>query len=147
MKKEKPERKKPKKAIEDSGISYEIRQRPRIVEGKYVGDEDYVYKTVKIPTIEGLAYSLGVHKDTVYQWEKEYSSFSDVTSELRAKQGDLLLKHGLSGEYNPVITKLMLDKHGYNERQELTGAEGVPLVPKTLTDEEKEKLLSLLGKK
>src|SRR5678809_369422 len=58
---------------------------------------------VKLPTIEGLALYLGIHKDTIYEWEKEYDEFSDVTNVLRAKQADRLINMGLSGDYNPLI--------------------------------------------
>ena len=79
---------------------------------------------VKLPTIEGLALYLGIHKDTIYEWEKEYDEFSDVTNVLRAKQADRLINMGLSGDYNPLIAKVLLSKHGYKEGidNEVSGA-------------------------
>lgn len=70
---------------------------------------------VKLPTIEGLALYLKIHKDTVYAWEKEHEEFSDVISELRQKQAEALINNGLSGDYNPTIAKVLLSKHGYKE--------------------------------
>lgn len=75
--------------------------------------------TVRLPTIEGLAYYLKVHKDTVYTWRREHPEFSDLIEELLAKQVDALINNGLAGTYNPTIAKVLLAKHGYAERQEL----------------------------
>lgn len=73
---------------------------------------------VNLPTIEGLAVYLGIHKDTVYDWEKKYPEFSDVLHTLRAKQIRELFNKGLAGDYNPIIAKLLLNKHGYTEKSE-----------------------------
>lgn len=78
--------------------------------------DSYEYKVkVKLPTIEGLAFYLKVHRDTLYEWEKEHKEFSDMMGDLRAKQADTLINKGLSGEYNPTIAKVLLTKHGYRE--------------------------------
>ena len=82
------------------------------------GEKSDTYKRlirVKLPTIEGLAASLGVHKDTIYDWETKYPQFSDVLAVLRAKQAATLINKGLSGDYNPVIARLLLVKHGYRD--------------------------------
>ena len=70
---------------------------------------------VKLPTIEGLALYLKIHKDTVYEWEKMHEEFSDVIALLRSKQAEALINNGLSGDYNPTIAKVLLSKHGYKE--------------------------------
>lgn len=74
---------------------------------------------VNLPTIEGLAVFLKIHRDTVYSWEKEYPEFSDIIGELRAKQLESLINNGLSGDYNPTIAKVLLAKHGYKEATEI----------------------------
>ena len=74
---------------------------------------------VKLPSIEGLAYYLRVHKDTIYEWEKEHPDFSDVINILRVKQAERLINNGLSGDYNAYIAKALLAKHGYIDRQEI----------------------------
>jgi hypothetical protein len=74
---------------------------------------------VNLPTIEGLAIHLGIHKDTIYDWEKKYPEFSDVINVLRGKQARELINKGLSGDYNPIIAKLLLTKHGYTDKSEL----------------------------
>ena len=82
---------------------------------------------VKLPSIEGLARFLKISKDTIYQWEKIHPTFSDVLNALRSEQADRLINMGLSGDYNPVISRMLLSKHGYAERTELTGADGKDL--------------------
>lgn len=74
---------------------------------------------VKLPSIEGLALYLGIHKDTIYAWEKLHPEFSDVISDLRAKQAEALINNGLSGAYNPTIAKVLLAKHGYKDQTEI----------------------------
>ncbi len=90
----------------------------------------YKEKTVvRLPTIEGLAQFLGCHKDTIYEWEKKHPEFSDSLSALRNEQAKRLIDGGLGGDYNPMIAKLILGKHGYADKTEteLTGKDGGPL--------------------
>lgn len=72
---------------------------------------------VRLPTIEGLAFSLKIHKDTIYTWRKDEGKepFSDLIEDLLSKQADRLVNNGLSGRYNPTIAKVLLTKHGYRE--------------------------------
>lgn len=79
---------------------------------------------VNIPTIEGLALYLGINRATLYRWEQDHTEFCDIMDDLRAKQAEMLIKNGLSGDYNPTIAKVLLTKHGYREGTELTGKEG-----------------------
>lgn len=74
---------------------------------------------VKLPTIEGLALYLETNRDNIYEWEKEHAEFSDILKKLRAKQASKLIENGLSGDYNPLISKLILSKHGYVEKSEV----------------------------
>lgn len=80
-----------------------------------------------LPTIEGLALHLGISRDTVYAWEEDglqddatdvQIQFSDIVKELRAAQAEKLMQNSLQGRYNPMISKLLLSKHGYVEKQE-----------------------------
>jgi hypothetical protein len=93
-----------------------------------------------LPTIEGLALSLGVHRDTVYAWEETATSvekpstiltqFSDIVKRLRTYQAEKLIQNGLSGRYNPTITKLILSgKHGYVEKQATEHSGAIELKP------------------
>lgn len=94
------------------------------VENVVAGESDTFTKyqiriKVKLPTIEGLARYLKIHKDTVYTWRKEKPAFSDLIDDLLAKQADALINNGLSGNYNSTIAKVLLTKHGYTDKQEI----------------------------
>lgn len=87
-----------------------------------------------IPTVAGLSVVLGVSRETIYAWadQDDKREFSDVVAELQSIQERVLLSHGLFGNYNSTIAKLILSsKHGYAERTEHTGADGTPLVDLT----------------
>jgi hypothetical protein len=86
-------------------------------------DERPTYKIrVKLPTIEGLARFIDVHRDTLYEWAKIHPEFSDILESIKAEQANKLINNGLSGDYNPTIAKLLLTKHGYSDKieQDLT---------------------------
>jgi hypothetical protein len=77
----------------------------------------------KIPSVAGLSCEIGIHRDTCYAWAKEDGNqFSDILKVIAQKQERELLNNGLSGEFNPPITKMMLSKHGYSDsvKQEVT---------------------------
>ena len=76
-----------------------------------------------IPQIAGLAVHLGISRETVYAWyrDKDKQAFSDIIEQLMATQESELVDKGLVGAFNPVITKLVLGKHGYSDKQEHTG--------------------------
>ncbi len=83
---------------------------------------------VKLPSIEGLALFLKVSRDTLYEWEKNYQEFSDILEKVKQSQAERLLNNGLSGDYNSTISKLILTKHGYVDKQEITGKDGKDLI-------------------
>ena len=103
------------KAYVDSCEDTEV----QIVSGESEKFTAYKQKVkVSIPTVEGLSLYLGIHKDTIYEWEKKHQNFSDVINILRAKQVERLINNGLSGDYNPIIAKILLSKQGYSEKTE-----------------------------
>ena len=73
-----------------------------------------------IPTIEGLAEHLGICRDTVYDWSDQDNKkeFSYILTKILQKQAKILLNKGLTSEFNSVMAKLMLSKHGYVEKKE-----------------------------
>lgn len=73
---------------------------------------------IVVPTIEGLAVYLHVSRDSIYEWVKSNTTFSDIIEDIRAEQARTLVNKGLSGAFNSTITKLMLNKHGYVEKNE-----------------------------
>lgn len=110
------------------GCVDEVRQ---VISGESEKFTSYKEKTVvRLPTIEGLAVFLKVHRDTIHQWTKDHAEFSDIINTLKGIQAERLINMSLGGDYNPLISKLMLAKnHGYVERQEITGADGEKLLP------------------
>lgn len=73
---------------------------------------------VLLPTIEGLANTLEVSRDSLYEWESD-KDFSDILEKLRQCQAEKLIQLGLQGRYNATIAKMMLSKHGYVEKSEV----------------------------
>lgn len=76
-------------------------------------------KRVKYPSMEGLALYLKINSDTLFEWAKKYPEFSEVIRQLKDEQVKRLMNGGLSGEYSPVVTKLLLSKLGYRESQDM----------------------------
>ena len=84
-----------------------------------------------IPSIEGLCEAISIARSTAYAWAKdEDKEFSYILEALMTKQGKTLLNNGLDGTFNSTISKLILTKHGYSDKQELehSGNPDKPLV-------------------
>ncbi len=63
---------------------------------------------------------LRVHRDTIYEWAKQYKEFSDTLEFCHTKQVKILINLGLAGKINTAIAKLLLAKQGYSEKQEIS---------------------------
>ncbi len=79
--------------------------------------EDYIKNYIKygdqIPMIDGLALELGIHRDTINDWEKKYPEFSDIVRTLMTHQGRKLMNGSLSGEFRERTATLALSSnHG-----------------------------------
>lgn len=74
-----------------------------------------------VPSIAGLACVLGVTRETCRAWshDPDKAEFSVILSELAQRQERELLNNGLAGNFSAVITKMMMTKHGYSDRQEV----------------------------
>mgnify|MGYP003648057797 CR=1 FL=1 len=93
--------------------------------------EDYIKNYItygdQIPMIDGLALELGVHRETINQWEKTYPEFSDIVRGLMTKQGRVLMNGSLSGEFRERTATLALSSnHGLVARSEtdITSSDG-----------------------
>lgn len=74
---------------------------------------------VNLPTREGFAKFIGVSHDALSDWERKYPEFGVALAKIAAEQKQRLIEHGLSGDYNPVIAKLVLSaNHGMAEKNE-----------------------------
>ena len=70
------------------------------------------------PTTEGLATYLGVGARTLYDWEAEYSDFSQTMENVRDTQRQMLITNGLEGKYNSRFAMFLLKaNHGYKENE------------------------------
>jgi hypothetical protein len=83
--------------------------------------EQYPQNKQLVPTVVGLCKHINRSKSTVYEWEKhaDKSEFSDILTRIAEIQEMELINGGLGGLFNPAITKMMLTKHGYSDKQEL----------------------------
>lgn len=82
------------------------------------GDHWRTLKDEIIPTVEGLAYYMGISRDTIYEWlsQEDKDEFSDIISKIKVEQGKILLNGSLKGDLHHVIAKLILSsKHDYKE--------------------------------
>ena len=76
-----------------------------------------------MPSIAGLACELDVGRNTLYDWaSQENNEFSNILARCNVLQERELLNNGLNGEFNPAITKLALEKHGYSDKQDIKAA-------------------------
>jgi len=78
---------------------------------KMYGDE--------FPSVVGLAHALDVGRRTLYQWADSYENFKHILETIKSEQERILLNSGLRGDFNSAITKLVLGKHGYHDKQDL----------------------------
>mgnify|MGYP005995830793 CR=1 FL=1 len=94
-------------------VSFEVDQGER---------EGYTRNEV-IPSIVGLCRHIGRGKTTVYNWlsddDENKASFRDICNAILEVQELKLLTGGLVGGWNPQVTKMILTKHGYSDKQEI----------------------------
>lgn len=81
---------------------------------------------LKIPTKQGLAIYLGINNDTLYSWlkDEQKKEFSDIVDHMTNVTHEMLVSGGLTNEFNPTITKLILSsKYGYHENNQSGNAQ------------------------
>lgn len=73
-----------------------------------------------IPSIAGCAAECGVVRETFHQWSRDEDKpeFSYMLKQLLQAQERCCTKNGLNGEFNPMISKLVLAKHGLHDKVE-----------------------------
>jgi hypothetical protein len=79
-----------------------------------------------VPSVVGLCKFINRAKSTVYKWsdEDDKAEFSDILSRVSELQELRLINCGLSNQFNPAVTKMMLTKHGYSDKQEVDHTSG-----------------------
>jgi len=83
----------------------------------------------KIPSMDGLSLYLGISRSTLFKWctEEDKQELSDVAKQIKRIAHELLVNNGLTGVFNASITKLMLTKHGYHDKVDSAGSQGVTI--------------------
>lgn len=95
---------------------------------EYIGNDkkkNYESHGHAIPSVVGMCRILNRGRSTIYGWaeEKEHE-FSDILAACKELQEFTTINGTLKNELNSNIGKLILGKHGYHDRQEVTGADG-----------------------
>lgn len=89
----------------------------------YIDNYETEYKDA-IPSVVGLCSALNIDRSTVYDWANdENKEFSYILEAINRKQQQVLINKGLTNQFNANITKLVLGKHGFSDKQDLN-AEG-----------------------
>ncbi|MCP4259198.1 MAG: hypothetical protein GY774_17075 [Planctomycetes bacterium] len=74
-----------------------------------------------LPSQAGFALSVGVSERTIVRWKHKNEEFCQALEYLHTVQENELIQKGLTGEYNPMICKLILcSNHGYKKRTDVT---------------------------
>lgn len=92
-----------------------------------------------VPTVAGMACEIGVSRETIYAWSKQDDKreFSDILTRVMEFQERKLVNGGLAGGFNPAVTKMMLTKHGYSDKQEVdhtTRGEAINRIERVIID-------------
>ena len=84
-------------------------------------EKNYEFHDHVVPSVEGMCIVINRARSRVYDWGgKEDNAFWDILKEIKSLQHFALTNKGLSGDTNSVITKLMLTKHGYVDKKEVS---------------------------
>ncbi len=78
--------------------------------------EGYLDGGYVIPSVEGLARTLGVLTQTCRDWGERNPEFSTTLGNIKQKQKELTLNSGLTGDFNSTIAKLVLANHGMHDK-------------------------------
>lgn len=79
-----------------------------------------------VPTVQGLCRAMNIGTSTLDEWRKEPEKWAiaDLHARVMSAQHDRLVEGGLTKVFDAQITKLMLMKHGYNDRVDQTSSDG-----------------------
>lgn len=117
---------------------------PELIEKALHYAENFEEYGDAVPTVAGLACELKLSRETLYAWVKDDTKpeFSDIFNAIMQGQERKLVNGGLSGGFNPAVTKMMLTKHGYSDKQEIdhttNGKDMMPAVSISFDDTAKD---------
>lgn len=93
----------------------------------------FTLRNAVTPSLVGLALHLEIANSTLDAWkaDEEKERFSGICSVVMQIQHEILVSGGLSNTFNAQITKMMLTKHGYSDKQEIDhGSSDGSMTPK-----------------
>jgi hypothetical protein len=78
-----------------------------------------------IPSLVGLCEVINRSRSSIYGWVADTENpfndqFLDITNNLNEKQELVAFQKGLTKEHDSGLTKLLLGKHGYHDKQDNT---------------------------
>jgi len=81
---------------------------------------DYNHYDAQFPSVVGLSLYLGITRKTIYEWNNDDTKpeISDILDKISSIQHEMLVGNGINGTYNAAITKLVLGKHDYHDKQD-----------------------------
>lgn len=93
--------------------------KPELVEKAKSYIEKYQKQGDMIPSVVGLCKYIGISRSCINRWgtEEGKEEFKDILDNINETQQLVLINKGLSSEFNSNITKLVLGKHGFHEKQ------------------------------
>ena len=106
----------------------------------WLKSEKHVVLTETYPTLQRFAFNIGVHIDTLYEWEKvtypedikevdtewnslagklKYPDFSEAIKRARQIQESILVENALAGHYNPQFSIFLAKNwHWFKDKTE-----------------------------
>jgi hypothetical protein len=91
------------------------------------------FETVRVPSIVGFASSIGVHRDTLYEWAQatypkshklrgklKHPEFSDALSHAQSLEESIIFEYGMAGYLDRGLAALYFtNKLGYKDSKHL----------------------------
>ena len=124
----------PKKTDEELKITYGNTEQKRGRPNTYTEDvpknalnyiEDCKHNGV-FPTVAGLAYNIGIAKDTLIRWADSYPELSDALKQLKEYQELTLVDNTLNKKYSDRFAQFFaVNCLGYSNKQEITANVGI----------------------
>ena len=62
-----------------------------------------LFNPCSLPTKEGFAISIGIHRETLINWSKKHTEFFDAIKKAEDYQKDILIQNGLIGNYDKTF--------------------------------------------